>query len=345
MKAFITLPRNSNFANFFTGQNISIANSLGDMRWNDQARQLTPAEIADSIGDSDAYVTGWGSAPLDKTILDAAPELRLMVHLCGSVSPYVTDAVWERGIRVICGNDFFAESVAEGTIGYILSALRDIPKYSSELSWQGLWKSGHVYTRSLIGKCVGIVSYGAIARHLVRMLQPFRVKIKVYDIAPLPQEDVEKYGIEAASLEEVFSESDIVTVHTPLYEKTYHMISAPLLSLIRNDALLVNTSRGAIFDQAELENELMLGRFRAVLDVYEKEPLPLDSPLRACENVLLMPHMAGPTTDLLQEITRELLLESAAYLDRGLPLRHDVSRERASIMTVDPKTLMKGKGK
>ena len=345
MKAFITLPHNGNFANFFTEQNIFLANSLGKIRWNNEIRQLTPAEIADSIGDSDTYVTGWSSPPLDKTILDAAPELRLMVHLCGSVSPYVTDALWERGIRVICGNDFFAESVAEGTIGYILSALRDIPKYSTQLKQKGLWKNGCVYTRSLIGKSVGIVSYGAIARHLVRMLQPFRVKIKVYDIAPLPQEDVEKYGLEAASLEEIFSDSDIVTVHTPLYEKTYHMIGAPLLSVIRDDALLVNTSRGAIFDQAALERELALGRFRAVLDVYEKEPLPLDSPLRNCENALLMPHMAGPTTDLLEEITRELLLESAAYLDRGEPLRHEVSRDRAVMMTVDPKTLIKNKEK
>ena len=345
MKAFVTLPHNSNFADFFTEQNILLANSLGEMRWNEGIKQLTSEEVAAFIGDSQAYITGWGSPPLDKNILDAAPKLRLMVHLCGSVSPYVTDAVWERGIRVICGNDFFAESVAEGTIGYILSALRDIPKYSTDLKQNGVWKNSHSYTRSLIGKSIGIVSYGAIARHLVRMLQPFRVKIKVYDIAPLPQEDVEKYGLEAASLEDVFSNSDIVTVHTPLYEKTYHMIGAPLLSIIQDGALLVNTSRGAIFDQAALERELALGRFYAVLDVYEKEPLPLDSPLRDCKNVLLMPHMAGPTTDLLQEITRALLLESAAYLDRGEPLRHEVSRERAAMMTVDPKTLMKNKEK
>ena len=341
MKAFVTLPHNSNFANFFTERNILLANSLGEIRWNEGTKQLTKTEVADRIGDSQAYITGWGSPPLDKSILDAAPDLRLLVHLCGSVSPYVTDAVWERGIRVICGNDFFAESVAEGTIGYILSALRDIPKYSTDLRQNGLWKNSQSYTRSLLGKSIGIVSYGAIARHLVRMLQPFRVKIKVYDIAPLPQEDVEKYGLEAASLERVFSESDIVTVHTPLYEKTYHMIGEELLSLVRDDALLVNTSRGAIFDQAALERELKRGRFGAALDVYEKEPLPADSPLRDCKNVLLMPHMAGPTTDLLKEITREMLCESAAYLDRGEPLRHEVSRERAAMMTVDPKTLIK----
>ena len=151
--------------------------------------------------------------------------------------------------------------------------------------------------------------------------------------------------VEYVPFEQLLKQSDLISLHCPLTEETYHLIDIEAIERMKDGVILVNTSRGAIFDQAELENELMLGRFRAVLDVYEKEPLPLDSPLRACENVLLMPHMAGPTTDLLQEITRELLLESAAYLDRGLPLRHDVSRERASIMTVDPKTLMKGKGK
>jgi phosphoglycerate dehydrogenase-like enzyme len=128
MKSFITLPRNVAFSTFFTKENIELAESLGSVIWNESSEQLTPEEIAQRIGDRDVYVTGWGSPRLDKQILDAAPELRLLVHLCGTVVPYGSDEMWGRGIRVISGNDFFAESVAEGTIGYMLAALRDVPR-------------------------------------------------------------------------------------------------------------------------------------------------------------------------------------------------------------------------
>ena len=111
-------------------------------------------------------------------------------------STFVSDEMWQRGVRVISGNDFFAESVAEGTIGYMLTALRDIPMYCTRLKREKAWKTSEDTNRGLLGKTIGIVSYGAIARHLVRMLQPFRVKIKVYDIKPLPEDHKEKYGLD-----------------------------------------------------------------------------------------------------------------------------------------------------
>ena len=333
MKSFITLPKNSVFPTFFTEENIALAHSLGEVVWNEKDTHLTEQEIISSIGNSEIYVTGWGSPALSKSILDAAPNLKLLVHLCGTVVPFVTDAMWERGIRVLSGNDFFAESVAEGTIGYILAAQRDIPGYSHRLKEERLWKTSTDSNRGLLGRTIGIVSYGAIAKHLVRMLQPFRVKIKIYDIKPLPKEDVERYGLEQVSLEELFSTCEIVSLHTPLYDKTYHLIGEDLLKLLPEDALFLNTSRGAVVDQAALERQLMTGRFRAVLDVYEVEPLPADSPLHAYDNVLMMPHMGGPTTDLRKDITKALLLESHRYLTQGGALPHEIPRAVAETMS------------
>ncbi len=333
MKSFVTLPKNSAFPTFFTGENISLAESLGEVIWNEKDVHLTHEEIAQRIGDSDIYVTGWGSPRLDSRILDRAPDLRLLVHLCGTVVPFVSDEMWERGIRVISGNDFFAESVAEGTIGYMLTALRDIPKFSTRLKNDKIWKTSADNNRGLLGKTVGIVSYGAIARHLVRMLQPFRVKIKIYDIKPLPADEVAKYGLTFASLEEIFSTCDIVTVHTPLNDQTYHLIGEELLALLPENSLFINTSRGAVVDQAALERQLASGRFRALLDVYEKEPIPADSSLFLLDNVILMPHMAGPTVDLRKDITRSLLIEASEYLKNGVPLKHEISRAAASVMS------------
>ena len=333
MKSFVTLPKNAVFPTFFTEENIRLAEALGEVVWNDKDVQLTPEEIAQKIGNSDVYVTGWGSARLDSRILDRAPNLKLLVHLCGTVVPFVSDEMWERGIRVISGNDFFAESVAEGTIAYMLTALRDIPRYSTRLKQEKIWKTSADSNRGLLGKTVGIVSYGAIARHLVRMLQPFRVNIKIYDIKPLPADDVVKYNLSFASLEEIFSSCDIITVHTPLNDKTHHLIGEKLLSMIPEGSIFVNTSRGAVVDQAALEKQLATGRFGAVLDVYEKEPPPTDCSLYLLDNVLLMPHMAGPTVDLRKDITSALLKEAYEFLKNGSAPAHEITRTAASMMS------------
>lgn len=333
MKAFVTLPRNTVFDTFFTPENIALAESLGTVCWNETDQQLTPAQIAERIGDCDTYITGWGSPRLDTEILDAAPNVKLLVHLCGTVVPFVSDAMWDRGIRVLSGNRFFAESVAEGTLGYMLAALRDIPYYSRRLHDERKWRSSTFYNRGLAGKRIGIVSYGAIARHLVRILSAFRVSLYVYDIKPLPAEDVAAYGLHQASLEEIFSECDIISVHTPLFDATYHLIGAPLLSRIREGALFLNTSRGAVIDQAALERELADGRFRAVLDVYEKEPPAPDCPLYDLPNVLMMPHMGGPTVDLRAFITDTLLREADAYLREGAPIPSEITREMSLTMS------------
>ncbi|MCQ2427661.1 MAG: hydroxyacid dehydrogenase [Clostridia bacterium] len=333
MKSFVALPSGYVRDTFFTKENIALAESLGRTVFFDGTEKCTADDVVASIGDSEVYITGWGSPKLDARILDAAPSLRLHVHLCGTVVPYDDPEVWRRGVRVVSGNYFFAESVAEGTIGYMLTALRDIPLYSGRLKNEKLWKKTKDMSYSLLGKTVGIVSYGTISRHLVRMLQPFRVRIKVYDIVPLPEADRMKYGLEQASLEEIFSTCDIITVHTPLFDATRHLIGKPLFELIKQDALFVNTSRGEILDQDALEDALETGRFRAVLDVYRKEPPPPEERLYSLPNVIMMPHMAGPTVDLRQYITHELLLEASGFIDRGEPLLREITAAAAEHMS------------
>lgn len=333
MKALITTPRGTVFDTFFTPENIALAESLGEIVWNDTDKMLTAAQAAERIGDCDVYVTTWGSPRLDETILKAAPKLKLLTHLCGTVVPFVSDAMWDRGIRVLSGNRFFAESVAEGTLAYMLTALRDIPDFSRRCKEERAWKPADFYNQGLAGKKIGIVSYGAIARNLVRILSAFRVEMFVYDIVPLPEEDAKKYNLHQVSLEELFSSCDIITIHTPLFEATRHMIGAPLLSMIQPGALLLNTARGAVIDQRALEKELTDGRFRAVLDVYEEEPPKPDCPLYDMPNVIMMPHMGGPTVDLRQVITKELFLESAGYLIRGGELPSEITRSMAAVMS------------
>lgn len=334
MKAFIACPRGNNFDTFFPPENVSLANDLGEIVWCDSHEKLTTDKVAERIGDCDVYVSLWGSPRLDGQILSAAPGLRLHAHLCGTVVPYVSEEEWAAGIRVISGNDYFARSVAEGTVAYMLTALRDIPLFGSQLKVQKKWKKPTARNEGLWGKTVGIISFGAIGRHLAEYLRPFGVKLLIYDVVKLPDEVLSVYGARQAGLEEIFSQADVITVHTPLFDETEHLVSARLLSMIKPGALFVNTSRGQIVDEQALCRELADGRFRAFLDVFEKEPLPADSPLYELPNVFIMPHMAGPTVDLRRMIAHDLLIESAAFIDRGEGLKDEITRARAEKMSV-----------
>ncbi|MBP5269928.1 MAG: hydroxyacid dehydrogenase [Clostridia bacterium] len=334
MKSFLAIKAGEAKGSFLTEENMSALRSHGPV--TDpvaDGAELTPELVRSAVGDSEVYFTCWGSPRLDAGILERAPKLRLLTHLCGTVVPFVSDEMWDRGIRVISGNDFFAESVAEGTIGYILSAQRDIPGYSRRLKENGIWKHPGPYNQGLIGKKIGIVSYGAVARHLVRMLQPFRPEIYLYDIRPLPEEDVKKYKITQVPLETLFAECEIITLHTPLNEHTRHLVGKPLLDLIKPGALFVNTSRGAVVDQAALEESLADGRYRAFLDVFEKEPPLPGCPLYRLPNVTMMPHMAGPTYDMRKYIASRLIAESAGFIDGDGPLPHEITREAAAQMS------------
>ena len=334
MKALISVPLKPPFDTFFTKENIELAESLGEIVWNTTGDHFSTDELKKLIADCDVYVTCWGSPALTKEILDCAPKLRLLTHTAGTVVPFVTDEMWDRGIRVISGNEYFAMSTAEGAITYMLSALRRIPYFVNNLKEKGLWWNAAIdFNDGLLFKTVGIISYGAVAKHLVKYLQPFHVKIKVYDIVDIPEQDKELYGIEQCSIEEIFSSCDIISVHTPLNDHTRHMIDDRLLSLIKKGALFVNTSRGPVIDEEALTRHLENGDFFAALDVYEKEPLDKDCLLLKLGNAHLTPHQAGPTVNLRSVITEHVLLESAAFIDNGEPLKNEITRERAFAMS------------
>lgn len=331
MNTFIAIAKGKTRDTFLTQENLDLLKSFGEIREADGV--LTEESIAASIGDSEVYMTCWGSPLLSKKILDAAPNLRLLAHLGGTVAPFISSEMWQRGIKVISGNEMLAESTAEGALSYILAAQRDIPGFSTNLKEKRQWKKSDAQNFSLIGKTVGIVSYGSVAKNLVRMLQPFRVRILVYDIVTLPEEEKQKFGMEQVSLETLFSDSDIISLHTPLTPSTYHLIGKDLFEKIKPGALFINTSRGEVIDQTALERVLADGKIRAMLDVYEKEPLPPDSRLYSLPNLMLMPHMAGPTIDFRAHIAAVLIHEGHGYIDLGMPLTHEIREEKARNMS------------
>lgn len=300
---------------------------MGEITYNPCPQALGGRELSGFLQDKDVILTGWGQ-PCIKT--EDLGSVKLIAHTGGTIGGIVDEKVFDTDVSVISGNQYYAESVAEGVLAYMLYALRRLGHYEQELK-EGTW-AWDAGTEGLLGKCVGIISYGAISSRLIPMLKLFTDKIKVYSTHE-NAETAKRMGFTYASLEEIFATCDIVSVHTAKKKETFHMIRKKHFDLLREGALFVNTSRGAVIDEAALAECLREKRFRALLDVYEKEPLPADSPLRSLDNVMLFPHMAGPTYDRREKIT-EALLEDIARFEAGEEMENRVTKEVALQMTV-----------
>ena len=305
---------------------------LGTVEWNTTPEQFSPEVLKEKLRYADICIAGWDCPRFDEDIVSSAVNLKLLVYTGGSVADFVSDSLYKKNIKILSGNQVMAESVAEGTMAYILNSLRDIPYWANEMQ-AGRWKTRTLYIEGLLDRSVGLVGFGAVARYLVKFLEPFRAKIRVYD-PYITGNMCREYGVERCSLEDVISKSKIISLHAPNIPETHHMINRTILELIPDGAIFINTARGGIVDEEALAEELAKKRFKAVLDVYEIEPLPENSRLRGLENVILMPHLAGLTSDRRKVVTLELLEEIKRFLD-GRELKHEINKEYAMRMTRD----------
>lgn len=330
MKILVTMPRyGAVFPTFWNDALREELEAVGQAEWNESDRQLTKEELCSKIEGADIAVTGWGTPVFDSEVLAHADSLKLIAHTGGSIKPYVTDECYEKGIRVVSGNAVFAESVAESVIAYALASLRDIPGFSGDLK-KGIWPS-QFYNRGLLDRRVGIVGYGMIARYVVGMLQPFHCPVDVFS-RHIRQEELDRNHMEKKTLEDIFSECDVISIHSGMTKENYHLITEDLLNRMKPGALLINTARGAVIDEKALCRALKEREIYAVLDVYETEPLPADHELLSCERAILMPHMGGPTIDRRFAVTKSVLGDIKAFLDGG-EMSCEIGREYAGKMS------------
>ena len=326
------------FKTFFTDRAIAKLEQLGTVRYLEFSN--TPEDVAalkEQIRDVDVMFTQWGASAersgFDKDFYSAAKHLKMIAHTGGSVADLINEEMRNReDFVLLSGNRYYAESVAQGTICYMLMSQRRLYETLKETEKNG-WAYRTTRNDGLRGKTIGLVSFGMIPKELARMLKVFDCKVKVYSGHGVSAEEQQMYAVEPCSLEELFSTCDIVSVHSGLTAKTYHMIDGKLLSLMKDDALLVNTSRGAVIDEEALEKEVKTGRIRAVLDVFEVEPLPMDSGLRNLDNVILVPHNGGPTIDVRELVTLGLIEDVERFFSGDKQLENQITMEYAKNMT------------
>ena len=333
MKILVTSPRTGDnteiFDSFFPKDVQEKLHSLGEVYYNETGHFFSKEELMVRIRDKDIIFSGWDTPCLDAEVLDCAKNLRVIAHT-GGTTALVDPIAYEKGITVLSGNTLYAESVAESVIAYALTALRRIPDYCA-VTKEGGWNDTISVWEGLLDQKIGIVGYGMTSKYLLNFLKPFRPEIFVYS-SHISEEELTTHGMKRATLEEIFSECKIVTIHSAMNEKNKKMIHRELLSLLKPDSLLINTARGGLIDEEAMVELLDAGRFRAVLDVFCQEPLPEKHPLRSMENVYVVPHRAGPTYDRRKFVTRALI-EDIKNWENKLPMKTEIPRSYAGFMT------------
>jgi len=329
----VSLERGETRKIYFPKEALTELNSLGNVKFNDTDHRFSESDMAEAIKDVDICITHWGCPVFTKEVTGNANRLKLIAHAAGSVAYMITDYVYDKGIKVCSSNSIMAKYVAEATLAYILTGLRRIPFYDSNMKRNGLWESNMLDIDSLFQKRVGMIGLGTVGKYFLDMLRPFNANIKIYDPFISQSSLANHPEAKLCSMEEVLSWADIISVHSSLTPDTFHMLNKDKLKLIKNRALLVNTARGAIIDESALIDELSTGRFNAVLDVYEKEPLPVNSPLRGLENVILIPHMAGMAGGPEREQMTFAMIEEIKRFINNKPLQYEISYEKYKRMT------------
>lgn len=292
---------------------------------NETERNWTSEELSEHISGCDAVLTGWGSPPFTEQVWNKADQLKLIVHMAGSVKfLFPNDVIqrfcFPRNITVVSCAHALAINVAEMTIALLVMAARRLYEHIRALREKVVWKDKDLPTNFLTinGSTVGIIGASRVGREVIRLLRAYRdVRILLYDPYITP-EQADELGAILTDLETIFSESDFVSLHAPLTKKTVGMIGERHFSLMKEGAIFINTARGKLVDTDALVKALQTRQIFAVLDVTDPEPLPADHPLRFLPNCYITPHIAGAGVYGYFQIGEMTLKTLVDFFERGL---------------------------
>ena len=255
---------------------------------------VLPETLTRDIADFDALVVQF--APVSRAVLESATSLKLLGVLRGGAENIAVDYATERGICVMNTPGRNARAVAECAVGLILTEIRNLARSHACLK-NGQWRREFPNTAAipeLNGKTVGLVGYGAVGHLVAHFLEAFGCNIIVFDpfLATVPAPAT------LVGLENLLREADVISIHARLTADNLHMIGANELSQMKKTAVLVNTARSGLVDEAALIEALRARTIQgAALDVFDVEPLSPDHPLVQLDNVTITPHLAGSTID------------------------------------------------
>lgn len=238
-------------------------------------------------------------APLLEGVVRGARRLRMVQLLASGYDGIPLDLLHELGVACARNGGANARAVADQTVLMILALYRRLFETDREVR-AGRWQAGitGLNTFEMAGKVVGIVGLGDIGRQVARRLQAFDAQVIYCNRNRLAPALEQELGVRYAPLDELLASADVISLHAPGSADSAHLIDAAALARMKRGALLINTGRGALIDEAALLQALTSGKLGgAGLDVFEQEPVAPSNPLLALPNVVLSPHTAGTTAD------------------------------------------------
>jgi len=256
------------------------------------------------------------AAPITRRVLEGLPRCRAVVRYGIGLDNVDLEAATDCGIVVAHVLEFCTEEVSNHAIALLLAlARRLLPLHRDAAA--GRWRQPQSWTLApLHGQTLGLVGFGTIGQAVARKARVFGLRLLAHDPYGDPKA-AEELGVTLVPLPELLAESDYLSLHTPLTPETRHLIGAAELAAMKPSAVLVNTARGPVVDEAALAEALTSGPIAgAGLDVFEEEPLSPDSPLCRLENVVLTPHVASVSPEAMR-LLREEVGRAAADVLRG----------------------------
>ena len=288
-------------------------------------------------------VAGKGAEALDRALPDAvvlvvrsetkvtaavmakAPRLRIIARAGMGVDTIDLAEANRRKIAVLTAPGANANSVAEFTFALLLGLVRKVPAAVASLG-AGAWDRKSFEGTELRGKTLGLIGLGRVGSGVASIARGFGMQVEAHDPF-LTQRDVDPLGVTLLPLDDVLGGADVISLHAKLTPETRHVLDDARLALTRKGVLIVNTSRGALIDDAALVRALRSGHVAgAALDVYDPEPLAADSCLRGAPNILLTPHLAASAKEAQTRVALEIGAAVQAALLNG-DLRAAVNRK------------------
>ena len=270
----------------------------------------TEEEIINGAKDGNAIMVV--AVPVSGKVIEALPNLKF-IGRCGIGYDSVDlKTATEKGIPVCNVPDYCAYEVASHSFALMMALKRHLIPFMNRAKAGGYGQGTGYVCRRLSRQKLGLLGFGRIARELGKMAKGMGMEVLVYD--PFITE-VNQENVRLCSLEEVLREADIVSVHTPLTDSTRHMIGEKQLSMMKKDAVIINTSRGPVIDTKALLSALDKGEIGgAGLDVCEGEPLPADSQVFRTKNIIVTPHVAMYSEEAMADLHRKLTKQAVDVL-------------------------------
>ncbi len=256
------------------------------------------AELLDALPGAQALIVR-NRTQVDAALLAGAPSLRVVGRLGVGLDNIDVDACRERGIRVIPAAGANARSVAEYVVTTAALLLRGAYGSSAQVA-AGQWPRARLSEgREALGKTLGLVGFGDIGRQAAALAQAFGMQVVAHDpMLSAADPAWARTGVRSVALDALLAQSDAVSLHVPLVAATRHLLDAQRIAGMKRGAVLINTARGGVVDEAALAQALRNGHLGgAALDVFEHEPLPAGSVLADVPNLILTPHIGGVTQE------------------------------------------------